>query len=154
MSRNKTERGPICRAALALLLLAQAAPARAGDPEERVFEVENASSARIACRATIAHWFAADLGDAAPGGTVTFTAGIGADGTVVLTNARGERMPVETAFCGRLGHAWETRSQLDLRALSRGVPPGDAARAVCTDGADGRLACRQHSIKPESTGLP
>jgi hypothetical protein len=141
-------------AAPALLLLVLAVPARAADPEGRVFEVENASSVRIACRATIAHWFAADLGDAAPGGTVTFTAGIEADGTVFLTNARGERMPVETAFCGRLGHTWETRSQLDLRALSRDVPPGDAARAVCADAADGRLSCRRQPIGPEPAGLP
>ena len=99
-------------------------------------EVKNRSDHPIACAAQLAHWFSADLGVAVPGGAVRidFVSDPGT-GTVFIRNVGGERMPVEAAWCGVEGRAWETRYQLDLaRAGGRGV--------TCEAVAEGRLACR------------
>ena len=78
-------------------------------------EVKNRSGRPIACSAQLAHWFSTELGSAAPGGTIS--TGFVSDpttGTVFILNEFGKRMPVEAAWCGFAGNAWETRSQLNF----------------------------------------
>jgi hypothetical protein len=103
---------------------------------QNAVEVKNRSGHPIACAAQLAHWFSADLGIAAPGDAlrIDFEADP-VSGTVFIRNAGGERMPIEAAWCGLEGRAWETRYQFDLvRAGGRGL--------TCEAVAEGRLACR------------
>src|SRR4051794_26064671 len=93
------------------------APAMAAEVAFHQFsvEVKNRSGRPIACSAQLAHWFSTELGSAPPGGTIS--AGFVSDpttGTVFILNGAGERMPVEAAWCGFAGNAWETRAQLNF----------------------------------------
>ena len=99
-------------------------------------EVKNRTGHPIACAAQLAHWFSVDLGVAAAGGAlrIDFEADP-ATGTVFIRNVGGERMPVEAAWCGVEGRAWETRYQLDLARAGEG---GVTCEAV----AERRLACQ------------
>jgi hypothetical protein len=103
---------------------------------QNAVEVKNRSGHPIACAAQLAHWFSADLGVAAPGGALRI--GFESDpatGTVFIRNVGGERMPVEAAWCGVEGRAWETRYQLDLaKAGGRAL--------TCEVVAEGQLSCR------------
>jgi hypothetical protein len=103
---------------------------------QNAVEVKNRSDHPIACAAQLAHWFSADLGAAAPAGAVRidFESDL-ATGTVFIRNVGSERMPVEAAWCGVEGRAWETRYQLDLAGVGGG---GVTCEAV----AEGRLTCR------------
>src|SRR4051794_34667475 len=78
-------------------------------------EVKNRSERPIACSAQLAHWFSVELGAAAPQASISVALVYDpASGTVFIPNDSGDRMPIEIAWCGFEGSAWETRSQLDL----------------------------------------
>ncbi|EWY39108.1 hypothetical protein N825_08880 [Skermanella stibiiresistens SB22] len=102
-------------------------------------EVRNRSARTITCVAQVAHWFSTELGSAAPDGQVR--ADLRSDpvtGTVFILNDSGDRLPVEAAWCGFAGAAWETRSPLALERR-RGEPAADIK--VSCDADDGRLRC-------------
>lgn len=104
--------------------------------------VVNDGAQAIGCRAAIAHWFSAELGTAPAGGAVE--AMLWAEpqsGNVYLVNEVGDRMPVESLWCGTADATWRTRS---LIPLPRRAADGDAIALTCRGSADGRpLACRQ-----------
>jgi hypothetical protein len=98
-------------------------------------EVKNRSGYPIACSAQLAHWFSIELGSAAPEDTIS--AGFVSDpatGTVFILNDAGERMPLEAAWCGFAGSAWETRSQLSFDGA-------DEIHILCETRGE-RLSCR------------
>jgi hypothetical protein len=98
-------------------------------------EVKNRSGRPIACSAQLAHWFSAELGSAAPDGTIsTGFVSDPATGAVFILNDDGERMPVEAAWCGFAGNAWETRGQLDFTGV-------DEIHILCEARGE-RLSCR------------
>jgi hypothetical protein len=97
-------------------------------------EVKNRSGRLITCSAQLAHWFSVELGSAAVDGTII--AGFVSDpatGTVFILNDAGERMPVETAWCGFAGNAWETRGQLNFTG---------ADEILLCEARGERLSCR------------
>jgi hypothetical protein len=98
-------------------------------------EVKNRSGRPITCSVQLAHWFSAELGTAAPDGIIS--AGFvsnPATGTVFILNDAGERMPVEIAWCGFAGSAWETRGQLNFTGA-------DEIHILCEAKGE-RLSCR------------
>ncbi len=97
-------------------------------------DVRNSGSAPILCQAEIAHWFSLDLARIPPGENASLDLRFDTQsGTWAAMNARGEALPVERAWCGVEGHAYETRwdlklgrsrpqpQQLDCRAESAGL---------------------------------
>jgi hypothetical protein len=103
-------------------------------------EIRNQSGRAITCVAQVAHWFSTELGSAAPDGQVR--AGLKSDpatGTVFILNDSGDRLPVEAAWCGFAGEAWETRSPLTLERR-RGEPAADIAVSCASEG--NQLSCR------------
>lgn len=99
-------------------------------------EVKNRTDSPIACAAQLAHWFSVELGVVASGDALRIDfMSDPATGTVFIRNVGGERMPVEAAWCGVEGRAWETRYQLDLAGAGEGG-------VVCEGVAEGRLTCR------------
>ena len=105
------------------------------------FQALNRSDAAIACEASIAHWYSAEIGRAAPGETVA--ADLWSDpasGAVYLLNAGQDRMPVQVLFCGIEGKAASTRSDI---LLARRAGAAEPAIDLACDGAtpDGKLAC-------------
>jgi hypothetical protein len=98
-------------------------------------EVKNRSGRPIACSAQLAHWFSVELGGAAPQTSISI--GLVSDpatGTVFILNDASDRMPIEAAWCGFKGNAWETRSQLDITKA--------ADISISCDAVAGRLSCR------------
>lgn len=104
------------------------------------FTAENRTDGPIDCGAALAHWYSTDLGEAAPGAVVEAALWVNpADGTVYLLNAVGDRMPVQTLWCGVAGRSWATRSEIRLERRADAAP--GAIRVVCEGGGD-RVACR------------
>ena len=98
-------------------------------------EVKNRSGRPIACSAQLAHWFSVELGSATP--HTSISVGLVSDpvtGTVFILNDAGDRMPVEAAWCGFKGNAWETRGQLDITKA--------ADTSISCEAVAGRLSCR------------
>jgi hypothetical protein len=102
---------------------------------EAPFTARNGASSDISCSVSIAHWYSAELGQAAPGGTIhrSFWSDP-ASGTLYLLNGTGDRMPVQLTWCGLAGRNWETRSVLILAR--------DRATDVTCVSAENRLTCR------------
>lgn len=124
----------------AALVIAMAAPLNAGPVPEPV-TLRNDGAEPITCHAEIAHWFAADLGAAAPGADVVIDLWRNpATGEVTTRNAKAELLPVERAWCGVAGRAYQTRWQIPLTRAT-GAAPGAGTRFACTV-QEGRLACR------------
>jgi len=102
-----------------------------------VFVADNHAAEPIVCSVSLAHWYSAELGHAAPGGAVRAALWLDpATGAVSLLNETAHRMPVEVLWCGFDGRAWATRSRIELPR-----EPAEAEFAVtCKEGAD-RLVC-------------
>ncbi|SHO65528.1 hypothetical protein SAMN02745172_02173 [Pseudoxanthobacter soli DSM 19599] len=142
----------IARGAIAMLGLVAALCARAGEGLPAAtgsdglaplpLTVSNETGAAIACGATLAHWYAADLGTAEPSGRIAIALWTDpATGEVFLLNGRGDRMPVQTLWCGLDGRSWETRATIGLDRRAGAVPkPVDL---TCAALAGGHVACRQ-----------
>lgn len=87
------------------------------------FAVENTGKTALKCSAAIAHWFSADLGEAAPGASISFSLGVDVDsGTVFQKNSVGDRMAVQRVWCGIKGDDWRTRNEFPLERRA-GVAP-------------------------------
>lgn len=105
-------------------------------------EIRNETSLPIACAASIAHWYSAELGRAGPGETLALPLWSDpATGTVVTLNAVQDRMPVLALWCGLAGRDVSTRSDIPL--VRRAGAPEPAVRRACTvDSGTNRLDCR------------
>lgn len=102
---------------------------------ETPFVARNSAEREISCAVSLAHWYSAELGRAAPGAKVAVSFWRDpADGTLYLLNEAGDRMAVQMAWCGFAGASWESRSVV---TLAQGKP----ADLTCVSGTD-RLVCR------------
>ncbi|WP_181703343.1 hypothetical protein [Chthonobacter albigriseus] len=105
------------------------------------FRADNRSSAAITCAATIAHWYSAEVGSAAPGASVTAT--LWSDpktGEVFALNEHLDRMPLLRVWCGYSGADVSTASDLPLL---RRAGAAEKPISVACHGAAGtnRLDC-------------
>ncbi len=124
---------------VAALLGPIAAPAKAGAQTLEI-SVTNGGSETLVCRAAIAHWFSADLGEAAPGATLAFAFGVDvATGGVFQLNDRGDHMAVQRIWCGRKGADWPSRAEIPMDRRA-GVAPAPVA-LTCAAVAGGKTAC-------------
>ncbi|MCM2395928.1 hypothetical protein NBH19_07505 [Rhizobium sp. S95] len=99
--------------------------------------VENTGKTALTCSAAIAHWFSADLGEAAPGAKISFSFGVDvASGNVFQQNSVGDKMAVQRVWCGRKGDDWRTREEIPLERRAGVVPK--PVRLQCA--ADGEKA--------------
>ena len=106
-----------------------------------VVRIANAGADPITCHAEVAHWFATDLGEIAPGANLALDLWRDpATGTVTTRNTAGEFLPVERAWCGVKGRAYQTRWQITLNRAADGRPVADQS-LTCT-ARDGGLDCR------------
>lgn len=104
------------------------------------FTATNVTTLRIACSVSLAHWYAAELGQAEPGEVVEAKLWLDpASGETYLLNASEDRMPIETLWCGIAGRSWETRSVVPL---SREAGSAPAAITLSCSQAGDRLQCR------------
>jgi hypothetical protein len=111
-----------------------------GPVEALAFAAENRTDGPLACGVALAHWYSSELGQAPAGGSVEAALWVNpADGTVYLLNRGGDRMPVQTLWCGVAGRSWETRSEIPLARRADAAP--GAIRVVCEGGGD-RVECR------------
>ncbi|GLR22636.1 MULTISPECIES: hypothetical protein [Alphaproteobacteria] len=87
------------------------------------FAIENTGKAALTCSAAFAHWFSADLGEAAPGASISFSLGVDVDsGTVFQKNTVGDKMAVQRVWCGLKGDDWRTRDEIPLEHRAGVVP--------------------------------
>jgi hypothetical protein len=99
------------------------------------FVARNSATREISCAVSLAHWYSAELGRAAPGAEIAASFWRdAADGTLYLLNEVGDRMAVQMAWCGFAGASWESRSVV---TLAQGKP----ADLTCVSDTD-RLVCR------------
>ena len=126
---------------MAVVTIAHLSPAGSTEGLGRtVFEARNGTSRPITCTAQIAHWYSVPLGRAEPGGTVRAELLSDAPtGAVFLENEAGDRLPLETLWCGFEGREWKTRSLMPL-AKRRGEVLAELL-VSCGD-EEGRLRCR------------
>ena len=102
---------------------------------ETPFVARNSAQREISCAVSLAHWYSAELGRAAPGAEVAVSFWRDpANGTLYLLNETGDRMAVQMTWCGFAGASWESRSVV---TLAQGKP----ADLTCVSGTD-RLVCR------------
>lgn len=102
---------------------------------ETPFVARNAAESEISCSVSLAHWYSAELGRAAPGARISVSFWRDPkSGALYLLNETGDRMAVQMTWCGFAGRSWETRSVV---TLAEGKP----ADLTCVSGAKG-LACR------------
>jgi hypothetical protein len=104
------------------------------------FVALNEGPGRIACSASLAHWYSLSLGEAAPGESIEATLWFDPkSGEVALLNDKQDRMAIESLWCGIAGRAWATRSAITLPREVGATPA--AIRIACA--ADGpKLRCR------------
>ena len=104
------------------------------------FSARNVGAEPIACIAELAHWFSADLGEAAPGATIEATLWSDiASGEIFLENAAGDRMPVQALWCGLARAPFATRWSVPLPRRAGDIP-SPIALACAPDRS--RLVCR------------
>lgn len=122
-------------------LLRAALPGAAAGMEPLAVSIANAAGTPITCHAEVAHWFSADLGEVAPGAERPLDLWRDpATGAVATRNAGGEFLPVERAWCGLGGRAYETRWQITLNSAADA--PAPAPQRLSCSVQDDRLACR------------
>lgn len=80
--------------------------------------IENDTAGPLACYAMAGHWYGFDLG-IVPGGHVMHLplSLRPADRTLSLQNSLGQPVPIQMIYCGVVGHAYDTRTILDLQSL-------------------------------------
>ncbi len=89
------------------------------------FTARDLGPAAIACSASLAHWYSADLGTAPPGGSLRATLWSDpGDGTVFLLNGLQDRMPVLTLSCGGAEIALERKAGVPQPAIEVVCAPG------------------------------
>ncbi len=107
---------------VAALLGPVAAPAWAG-AQTLDITVTNTGSETLICRAAIAHWFSADLGEAAPGESLSFSFGVATEtGAVFQLNEVGDQMAVQRIWCGKKGADWPTRAEIPMERRAGAAP--------------------------------
>ena len=99
-----------------------AAPVLAG-AQTLDITVTNTGSETLLCRAAIAHWFSAELGEAAAGDSLSFSFGVVTEtGAVFQLNEKGDQMAVQRIWCGRKGADWPTRAEIPMERRAGVVP--------------------------------
>lgn len=117
---------------LAALLLAFSPAPAAAEQLPATFTVANATTAPLECQAEAGHWYAFDLGTAAPHASLIIALLFDpATKTVGKRNALGDVLPIETVYCGLAGHAYETRAVLPLRSLMAKAAAGELVGVQC-----------------------
>ncbi|QIG50245.1 hypothetical protein G5V57_22470 [Nordella sp. HKS 07] len=102
---------------------------------ETPFVARNTATREISCSVSLAHWYSAELGRAAPGARIAVSFWRDpASGALYLLNEAGDRMAVQMTWCGFAGNSWESRSVVTLAQ-------GKAADLTCVSATD-RLVCR------------
>ena len=103
-------------------------------------EVANASGEAMSCTLQLAHWYSINLGTTAPGDNALIDLWFDtSSATYLVLNDSQENMPVEAAWCGLAGRAYETRSEIALRRHAGNNPV--ASKISCT-APGGRLSCK------------
>ena len=103
-------------------------------------DVRNTGIVPLSCTIELAHWYSMRLDDALPGGRAIIDLWFDpASGTYLILNGKQEQMPVEAAWCGLTGRAYETRMPI---TLDRGKGAAPVPRVmVCAASGEG-LACK------------
>lgn len=102
--------------------------------------VRNTGAIPLSCTVELAHWYSLRLAEALPGGRTVIDLWFDpASGTWLILNDKQENMPVEAAWCGIAGRAYETRMPIALDR-STGATPTPRVMACAVSG--GSLACR------------
>lgn len=97
------------------------------------FRVRNETGRPLLCAAAIAHWYSADVGTVAPGGTLeAHLWSKPASGEVFVLNPQQDRMPVLSLWCGYEGADVSTRSLIPLQR--RAGTPEPAITLACRAG--------------------
>jgi hypothetical protein len=105
------------------------------------FAVANEADRPIRCEAAIAHWYSAIVGEAAPGASVAATLWSRPEtGEVFLLNAVGDRMPIQTLWCGFADGSVSSRSEIGLVRRSGTAEPGVSGTCSAT-AEEHALAC-------------
>lgn len=107
--------------------------------ESEQVSVTDKASEPIACHVELAHWYSRQPTRIATGDTGTIDLWFDPEtGTYSVLNGKRENMTVETLWCGFVGKAYETRSEIPLDR-TKGPRKG---RAVICGRAGSRLSCR------------
>jgi hypothetical protein len=102
--------------------------------------VRNTGVVPLSCTIELAHWYSIRLEEALPGGRTVIDLWFDqASGTYLILNEKQEQMPVEAAWCGIAGRAYETRMPI---ALDRSKGAAPMPRVMVCAAAGGSLACR------------
>ena len=122
------------------------AGAAGGDFAAVPMRVVNRAAVPIRCEAAIAHWYSASIGRADPGRAIEAQLwSEPGSGAVYLLNAAGERMPVQTLWCGVDGRSYETRYAVPLqRRRGEAEAAIDLTCRLATGG--GALDCRKERV--------
>lgn len=125
-------------ALVAALTGPMAAPCSAG-AQTLDITVTNTGAAPLLCRASIAHWFSADLGEAGEGESLVFSFGVDlATGSVFQVNDRGDQMAVQRIWCGSKGNDWPSRAEIPMARRAGEMPAPVRLNCAVTDD---RTAC-------------
>ncbi len=101
--------------------------------------VRNTGNVPLSCTIELAHWYSMRLPEALPGGRAVIDLWFDqASGAYLILNDKQENMPVESAWCGIAGRAYETRLPIVLNRSKGAVP---AQRVMACNASSGRLAC-------------
>ena len=102
------------------------------------FAATNEGPERIACSASIAHWYSLDLGEAGQGESGQGDLVVRSEtGEISILNEVEDRMPVTALWCGLAGRSWETRSPVPLTRRAGDAPA--PIKLACAE-KDDRLA--------------
>lgn len=103
-------------------------------------DVRNTGTAPLSCTIELAHWYSMNLGEALPGGRTVIDMWFDpAKGAYLVLNDRQDNMPIEAAWCGIAGKAYQTRVPIILDR-SKGASP--KSREIKCAAAGDRLACK------------
>ena len=112
------------------------------DAERVVLEIANHGRVELACTASLAHWYSADLGTAAPGTALEVILWHDpGTGVLNLLNPWQDRMPVEAIWCSRSREQRRTRARVSL-PFEAGPAPARLSR-ICREAADGAFDCTE-----------
>ena len=103
-------------------------------------DVRNTGVVPLSCTIELAHWYSITLGDALPGGRTVIDLWFDpAKGAYLILNGKQENMPVEAAWCGIAGRAYQTRTPIVLDRNTGANP--QPREMTCTASGD-RLLCK------------
>lgn len=103
-------------------------------------DVRNTGVVPLSCTIELAHWYSITLAEALPGGRTVIDLWFDpAKGTYLILNDKQENMPVEAAWCGIAGRAYQTRT---LMVLDRNTGASPQPREMTCAASGDRLLCK------------